>query len=114
MELAVFRDIFFGTAGGGGVLYLLWRIIQRMGSGEKAATARSDAEISMIERLERHIERAEERATAATERADKAEQERNGALLQIERLTMTIDGLRTEVQNLKTQVEAYAQRTGTT
>ncbi len=103
-DLAVLRDMGLYLGGGGGIVYLLYRVVMRVASKEMADTAGYNSTAASIERLEKHLREADERTRLATERADKAERERNEALVQIAQLTFTVNSLRDEVKSLRDEV----------
>lgn len=104
MDLSVARDMGGYLVGGGGIVFILFRVVMRVASREKADTAGHNSTVAAIERLEKHLKEADERGRAATERADKAERERNEALIQIDRLTFMVQSLRDEVARLRGEV----------
>lgn len=100
MDFSVTKEL---VGGGLGVAVLAWfgrLVMQRIGAGERAGTAGSEALMAIIQQQGATIKRLEERDVLATARADKAERERNEALNQIDQLTFTVSTLRDEVRRL--------------
>lgn len=108
---AVLRDMGLYVGGGSGLVYLLYRVVMKLASRERADTAGYNSTAAAIERLERHLKESYERERWSAERADKAERERNEALVQIDRLTFMVQSLRDEVERLRGEV-VDLKRTG--
>ena len=105
MDFGVTKEL---VGGGIGVAVLAWLgrlVMARIGAGERAGTAGSEALMAIIRQQEATIKRLEERDVSATQRADRAERERNEALNQITQLTFTVSTLRDEVQGLRKQLD---------
>lgn len=111
IDIAVLRDMGLYVGGGSGLVYLLYRVVMKLGSRERADTAGYNSTAAAIERLEKHLRDADDRTRVAIERADKAERERNEALVQIDRLTFMVQSLRDEVERLRGEV-VDLKRTG--
>jgi hypothetical protein len=119
MDALILKELAVWATASGGGLFLVLKLLQKIGSGVRAAVAADDKSVSLLDRLERQlaeqearhrvsedrlmaqVQDLERRAATSSTHAEQAVHERNEARVRAERLSFVVLTLREDVRRLQ-------------